>query len=183
MRIPEDLIPIREYGQTIDYFTCSSDPLDEFIREEAVEFSERHLGETWLLCDEGDVVAFYTLAPASVPNDEYSGTETPEFEKLDDIRYPIPALLIARLGVSEEYQGRGIGSALVDYIIVWAEEQPLPFWFVQVDSKEQSVAFYRDLNFVTSGAEPDEQGITSMYYPLAPRIEDRLGDGSRSDAS
>lgn len=114
MRIPEDLIPIREYGQTIDYFTCSSEPLDEFLREEAVEFSERHLGETWLLCDEGDVVAFYTLAPASVPNDEYSGTETPEFEKLDDIRYPIPALLIARLGVSEEYQGRGIGSALVD---------------------------------------------------------------------
>lgn len=176
VEVPKDLVRITEYGESITDFMCGSDPLDEFIHEQALEFSKRHLGETWLLCNEDDVVAFYTLAPASVPNSEYSGDETPEFGKLDDIAYPIPTLLIARFGIAEEYQGRGIGSELIDYIIVWAEQQELPFWFVQVDSKEESVDFYKNLNFVTSGEEVDESGITSMYYPLAPRVGERLAD-------
>lgn len=128
------------------------------------------------MCNEEDVVAFYTLAPASVPNSGYSGDETPEFGKLDDITYPIPALLIARFGVAEAYQEEGIGSELIDYIIVWAEHQELPFWFVQVDSKEDSIGFYKSLNFVTSGKEANETGITSMFYPLAPRVGERLGN-------
>ncbi|ERG92087.1 MAG: acetyltransferase [Haloquadratum walsbyi J07HQW1] len=168
--IPEELILISEFQGSLSTFSCGSDPLDEFIQEQAHEFSERLLGETWLLCDGDDVAAFYTLAPASVPNDDYTGDETPEFGKLDDIPYPIPALLIARFGVAEEYQNQSIGSTLVDYIIVWAEEQDLPFWFIQVDSKPESIGFYESLSFVTSGAESDEESITSMFYPLSPRI-------------
>lgn len=174
--IPEDLVLIREYDNPTTGFSCGLEPLDEFIQEQALEFSRRHLGETWLLCDGDDIIAFYTLAPASVPNSGYSGDETPEFGKLDDISYPIPALLIARFGVEERYQERAIGSTLVDYIIVWAEQQDLPFWFIQVDSKAESIGFYKSLNFVTSGAEADETGITSMYYPLAPRIDERLAN-------
>jgi GNAT superfamily N-acetyltransferase len=176
VEIPEDLVLISEYDGSLSDFTCGSGPLDEFIREEAREFSQRQLGETWLLCDGEDVLAFYTLAPASVPNQEYSGDETPEFEKLSDITYPIPALLIARFGVADECRGDGIGRTLIDYIIVWAEQQDLPFWFVQVDSKEESIGFYKRMNFVTSGEEDDETGITSMYYPLAPRVDERLAD-------
>lgn len=173
--IPENLILISEYDGRID-FTCDSEPLDEFVREQAREFSQRRLGETWLLCVDGEVVAFYTLAPASVPDSDYTGDEAPEFERLDDVRYPIPALLIARFGVATAYQGREIGRALIDYIIVWTEKQELPFWFIQVDSKVESVPFYRKLNFVTSGVEENEAGITSMYYPLAPRVDEHLAD-------
>lgn len=176
VEIPEDLVLISEYEHSLADFQCGSEPLDEFIHDQAREFSERRLGETWLLCDDDEVIAFYTLAPASVPDSDYAGDETPEFEKLDDIHYPIPALLIARFGVAEAYQGDGIGSVLVDFIIVWAEQQDLPFWFIEVDSKEQSVGFYKDLNFVTSGEEDDETGITSMYYPLAPRVDERLAE-------
>lgn len=170
--IPEDLVLISEYDGTLADFTCGSAPIDEFIRDQAREFSERCLGETWLLCRGDDVAAFYTLAPASVANSDYSGDETPEFGNLDDFPYPVPALLIARFGVAEEYQNRGIGRNLIDYLIVWADHQDLPFWFVQVDAKEQSIEFYRNLHFVTSGQETDESGITSMYYPLAPRADD-----------
>lgn len=177
VEVPEDLVLISEYDGSTSSFTCGSEPLDEFIQEQALEFSHRHLGETWLLCNDDDIVAFYTLAPASVPNDSYSGDETPEFGKLDDVHYPIPALLIARFGVATEYQGRGIGSELIDYIIVWAEQQELPFWFIQVDSKEESIQFYKRLTFVTSGEEANERGITSMYYPLAPRVGERLANG------
>lgn len=175
VEVPEDLVLISEYDEPLTDFRCGSEPLDEFIHDEATEFSERRLGETWLVCDEEEILAFYTLAPASVRNSEYSGDETSEFEKLDDIRYPIPALLVARFGVAEEYHGDGIGGTLIDYIIVWAEQQDLPFWFIHVDSKEGSIEFYKKLNFVTSG-EDDKSGITSMYYPLAPRVDERLAD-------
>lgn len=121
IEIPEDLVLISAYRGSLSEFTCGSEPLDEFIQEEALEFSRRRLGETWLLCDNEDPLAFYTLAPASVPNSEYSGDETPEFEKLSDIHYPIPALLLARFGVADSYRHDGIGSALIDYLIVWAE--------------------------------------------------------------
>lgn len=172
--LPEDLLLISEYPHEVDGFSCGSEPLDEFINDQALEFSERQLGETWLLCEDDEIVAFYTLAPASVPDGSYSGDETPEFERLEDIRYPIPALLIARFGVVESRHGEGIGTELVDYIIAWASHQELPFWFITLDAKEDAIEFYKRLNFVTSGEADEGEGNTEMFYPLAPRIEERI---------
>jgi ribosomal protein S18 acetylase RimI-like enzyme len=168
--IPDDLVVISDYEGSLSNFTCGSEPLDEFIREQAREYSQRHLGETWLLCSEGHLLAFYTLVPASVPNEDYTGNEAEEMSNLDDFGYPVPALHLARIGVANEYRGNGIGKELVDYIIVWAENQDLPFWLIELVSKEESIEFYKRLNFVTSGEEDDENGHTTMFYPLAPRI-------------
>jgi hypothetical protein len=141
--IPEELILISEFQGSLSTFSCGSDPLDEFIQEQAHEFSERLLGETWLLCDGDDVAAFYTLAPASVPNDDYTGDETPEFGKLDDIPYPIPALLIARFGVAEEYQNQSIGSTLVDYIIVGLKSKIFRFGLSKSTQNPNQLDFTR----------------------------------------
>lgn len=167
--IPDDVTIISEYEGCLKNFTCGNDGLDEFIQDQARGYSERCLGETWILHSNENILGFYTLAPSSVGNDEYTGDEAAEMSNLDGFRYPVPALHLARLGVAEEYREHGIGSELVDYIIAWAENQTIPFWMIELVSKEESIGFYKRLNFVTSGDEDDENGHTTMFYPIAPR--------------
>lgn len=169
--IPEDIVVISEYEDSLSDFTCGNADLDEFIQDQAREYSHRRLGETWLVCSDGQLLAFYTLAPASVNNEDYTGDESAEMERLEDFPLPVPALHLARLGVAEPYQGSGIGSELIDYIIIWAQKQAIPFWMIEVVSKEDSIDFYKRLNFVTSGREENEENHTTMYYPLTTDTE------------
>lgn len=169
--IPDDLVLVSEYDGSLSEFTCGNGDLDEFIWEQAREYSHRQLGETWLLCGDDELLAYYTLAPASVNNEEYTGDESSEMENLEDFHLPVPALHLARLGVADAYQGSSIGGELIDYIIIWAENQAVPFWMIEVVSKEESIEFYKRLNFVTSGCEENEEDHTTMYYPLANREE------------
>ncbi len=62
----------------------------------------------------------------------------------------LPALLLARMGVHQDYRKCGLGKAMMRKIFATAQElsKKVGFRFIFVDSKPQSAGFYRCFGFV-----------------------------------
>jgi GNAT superfamily N-acetyltransferase len=65
---------------------------------------------------------------------------------------------IVDVGVRAEWQRRGIGSAIVQNVLVWLAEHAHPSSFVSLTPNRGSRPFYERLGFVTRDA--DETGMT-----------------------
>ena len=57
---------------------------------------------------------------------------------------------IHTIGVDPDYQGRGIGRAMMDRLLAWAEPDAVVFLEVRTDN-EPAIELYRSLGFVTVG--------------------------------
>jgi GNAT superfamily N-acetyltransferase len=97
-------------------FSCEHEALNRFLRESAGQNQDRDMSRTWILRRSvGDdpawplVLGFYTLGLASVKRE----TLPPEVVKRLP-KYPIPAILIARLARDHRVKGKGIGEKLLD---------------------------------------------------------------------
>ena len=103
-------------------FSCGDKDLDDFFLYDAVKYERQLLGKSYcyrLISDNSVVVCFFTLSNSSVearnlPNSRKKKlTEHIPHEKSLS---SYPATLIGRLGVDEEFNGKGIGSELIYFI-------------------------------------------------------------------
>jgi GNAT superfamily N-acetyltransferase len=103
-------------------FSCGDSDLDDFFAKEAHLYNKQLLGKSYCYClnsDPREIVCAFTLANSSVdarnlPNSRRKKlTENIPHEKSLST---YPATLIGRLAVSKNYNGRGIGSELLNYI-------------------------------------------------------------------
>jgi GNAT superfamily N-acetyltransferase len=127
-------------------FRCGSDALDRYFKERATQDIRRRVAGCFVAADQhGRVAGFYTLAAASVALDAL-----PEGMAKGLPRYPVvPAMLIGRLAVSLEHQGKGLGSALIADAVVRADRLGIGAFALIVDAKdERANAFYEAIGFV-----------------------------------
>ena len=97
-------------------FSCEHEALNRFLRESAGQNQDRDMSRTWVLRrSAGDdpswplVLGYYTLGLAVVKR------ETLPLDVVKRLpKYPIPAILIARLARDHRVKGRGIGEILLD---------------------------------------------------------------------
>ncbi len=81
----------------------------------------------------------------------------------------MPALKLGRLGVCDSYKNRGIGTAILDFLKIYAlnQNEKCGCKFLTVDAYGASIDFYlkNDFEFMTTkdGAAPTRQ----MYFDLA----------------
>ena len=103
-------------------FSCGDKDLDNFFLYDAENYERQLLGKSYcyrLDSDNSVVVCFFTLSNSSVearnlPNSRKKKlTEHIPHEKSLS---SYPATLIGRLGVDEEFHGKGIGSELIYFI-------------------------------------------------------------------
>ena len=130
----------------LDGFVNDEPDLVAYLRRWALVHQERdHLGRTWLALDDGApsrVVGFFTLAAASLDRDGVTGGDLARLP-----RFPIPAVLLARLAVDTRVQGQGLGTWLFDEALhrtlVLAAEGPIGFRVVVTEAKnERAATFY-----------------------------------------
>jgi GNAT superfamily N-acetyltransferase len=102
--------PITE-GHDVSSFSCGSSALDNWLRNYAFRSHLHGHAKTQVVVDSeagtGRVVAFYSLAPASVVRAQLVRklrTNAPD---------PVPMILLARLAVDSAFAGRGIGRHLL----------------------------------------------------------------------
>ena len=126
-------------------FNCDIDALNEFLSRYALKNDQLGIGKTFVALDNQEKIAgYFTLATAQIVYqeipDEYRG-------KLP--KYPIPALRIARLAVNKELQGKGIGRWLLAqaFIKIVQVADITGIYFIIVDAKETSKAFYEHYGF------------------------------------
>lgn len=161
-------------GDAIAAFSCGDADLDAFLRDDAARLDAQHVARTSLARYDGALVGYITLLCDAIV------LETRERKSLSLYHgdHPvIPALKIARLGVSETFRAthRGAGEALMRYAASMAAalEELAGCRLLTLDAYAESAAFYERLGFVRNRAkEYREREHPSMrldlYAPTLP---------------
>ena len=91
-------------------FDCGEEALNTFLKEYAMQNSKNNASRTYVCATKNDniVMGFYTLTYGTI-----SHHEATEKVKKNMPRYPIPIMILARLGVDIKYQKLGLGKELL----------------------------------------------------------------------
>jgi GNAT superfamily N-acetyltransferase len=127
-------------------FASGSDALDRYIREQVTQDIRRRLASCFVALDNGDEIAgYYTLSATSLAFDALP----PERAKRLP-RYPvIAAILLGRLAIGLQHQGKRLGAALVADAILRCSRSDIVGHLLVVDAKDEAAArFYEHLEFM-----------------------------------
>ena len=89
-------------------FDCEQPPLNQFLQRYALVNQKANSAQTYVCCLGGEVVGFYSLAVGSVDPED-----APARVMKGLARHPVPVMILARLAVDKDHQGRGLGKALL----------------------------------------------------------------------
>ncbi len=132
----------------IEAFDCGQPELNRFLIRHALQAQQVSSSQTYVGLSGKTVIGFYTIVAGEVRH-----ADAPARVVKGMPRYPIPLLVLARLAVHSEWQGRGIGAGLLldalgrtlqaaDIVGVRA---------LAVHAKDDSAAsFYRHFGFMPS---------------------------------
>jgi GNAT superfamily N-acetyltransferase len=135
----------------VEQFVCGQPELDRFLIRHALQAQQSNSSQTYVAVSGDELVGFYTIVAGEIQH-----AQAPERVVKSMSRHPIPLLVLARLAVQINAQGRGIGSGLLldalgrtlqvaDVIGVRA---------LAVHAKDdRAVAFYRHFGFTPSPSD------------------------------
>lgn len=92
----------------LDAFDCGQPDLNAWLNKHALHNHGASAAQTYVGLVNHAVVGYYSLAAGQV---EYA--DAPERLRKGLARHPVPILLLARLAVHKDWQGKGIGRALL----------------------------------------------------------------------
>ena len=90
--------------------------LDEWLRERALQNMEMAASKTYVICNAGTlrVVGFYALCMGQILNQEVAGSMRRNMPR------HIPAVVLGRLAIDRDWQGQGLGQALLNDAVLRA---------------------------------------------------------------
>lgn len=92
----------------VEEFTCGQPELDRFLIRHALQAQQASSSQTYVGVSDKTVVGYYTIVAGEVRH-----ADAPERVVKGMPRHPIPLLILARLAVHSDWQGRGIGAGLL----------------------------------------------------------------------
>ena len=143
-------------------FSCGVEALDNYLRKHAAQDVRKRVAVAFLLTPDGKTVAgYYTLSQHSV---ELGAIPDEIAAKLP--KYPfVPATLIGRLAVSNEFRGQGLGELLLMDALnrCLSGSKQVASAAVIVDAKDDSAAaFYKKYGFIELPKIPKR-----LFLPMA----------------
>ena len=125
--------------------------LDDWLRRRALRNQASGASRTFVVCDAGQVVAYYALAASAVA----PGAAPGRFKR--NMPDPIPVVVLARLAIARDHHGRGLGRAVfqdaANRVIHAADAIGIRGMLVHAIS-EEAKAFYLRLGLDPSPLEP-----------------------------
>lgn len=143
-----------------------SKEMEMFLKNEALQEQEKTLNTTYLFLDKDNhnaIIAYVSLCNDSIRLDF---KERSEF----GLSYAtIPAMKIARLAVSNQYQHKGIGKTLVMFSAYIAQKvrEYSGLTFLTLDCYEHRLSFYESMGFVKNINQPVQLPYDS---PISMRL-------------
>jgi ribosomal protein S18 acetylase RimI-like enzyme len=132
-------------------FDCGNEDLNDWLKRRALP-SEGRSARTSVLCDGQRVAGYYCLATGSIERESLSSAKLRK--NLPD---PIPILVLGRLAIALDCQGRGLGKALLkDAILktIAASEIAGVRALVVHAIDDAAASFYRRYGFAPSPLNP-----------------------------
>lgn len=136
-----------EATDAVESFDCGQVALNQFLQRHALNNQRASSAQTYVCCDSGTVVGFYSLSVGSVDH-----PSAPERVVKGLARHPVPVMILARLAVDQTLQGKGLGRALlkdalrrtlraadiagIRAVLVHAKDDTARQWYRQFDFKE-----------------------------------------------
>ena len=103
IREPEKL----DTGHDVSAFDCGEPTLNDWLRRRALQNQETGASSTYVITAGMRVVGYYALAAGSVARETAPGRVRRNVPDL------VPVVVLGRLAVDLEFQGRGLGRALL----------------------------------------------------------------------
>jgi GNAT superfamily N-acetyltransferase len=148
-------------------FDCGEPALNDFLATKAAKHQAQRVSRTFVLTDSsrpGEILGYYTLSLCQIARERLSEREARKLPK-----YPVPAVLLARLAVSKTAQGRRFGhwllmDALKRCALVGAQSG---VYALVVDAKNDGAKrFYEHFGFREIKSAP-----MRLYLPLATVVK------------
>ena len=161
-------------------FSCGVEVLDRYLQRQAGQDVSRRVAAAFVITPDGKTIAgFYTLSAHLV-----NLADLPESVAKRLPRYPnVPATLLGRLAVSENFRGQGIGELLLLDALkrAFGNTREVASAVVVVDAKdERARGFYLRHDFMPLPTHPNR-----LFYPmrtiekLFPRLPERTKESRR----
>ena len=135
----------------IETFDSGNSQLDEWLKRRALKNESERASRTYVLCDRQAVIAYYCLANGAIAQTTTTGKVR---RNMPD---PIPVMVIGRLACDRNWQGCGIGRALLQDAILRtlqaAEIAGIRAILVHAIS-EDAKQFYQKCGFTVSPIDP-----------------------------
>ncbi len=159
---PEGSLRVEALGSHHDRnsFASGVEPLDRYFRSQAGQDAPKNRAAPFVLVlPDGVIGGYYTLSATGVKLTEFPVDIT---RKLP--RYPlVPATLLGRLAVDQNYQGRGYGRFLLADALFRAVRSELASFAIVVDAKDEAARrFYERESFLPLPEQP-----LKLFRPLA----------------
>lgn len=136
----------------VDLFDCGQEPLNRFLVRYALQNQQAEGSQTYVALADDEVVGFYTLVVAQVEYDD-----APRRLGKGLAKHPIPLMLVARLALATNRQGKGLGPGLLKDAMM----RTLPaadiagIGAMVVHAKDDAArAFYERFDFIPSPSDP-----------------------------
>ena len=88
-------------------FDCGQSSLNDWLKERAVKNESTGASRTFVVCDDNTAIGYYTLAVGAVTREEASGKVRRNMPE------PIPVMILGRLAVDRNWQGKKIGVGML----------------------------------------------------------------------
>jgi len=138
-------------------FQCGEPFLDDWLRRRALQNEESGASRTYVVCAGERVLGYYALAVGAVAHAQAPGRVK---RNMPD---PVPVMIVGRLAVHSDFQGRRIGPALLRDAVLRtlqaAEIAGIRAILVHAVS-ERARLFYEDCGFISSPMDPMTLMIT-----------------------
>ena len=95
-------------GHQLESFDCGKPALNEWLLRHARQAQGSGSAKTFVVADEGRVAGYFSLTVGQVDT-----LDAPERIRKEMGQYPLPVVILARLAVSTQDQGRGIGFGML----------------------------------------------------------------------
>lgn len=92
----------------VDEFDCGKPALTDWLLRHARQAQGSGSARTFVVCDVDRVAGYYSLTVGQIDT-----LDAPERVRRGMGQYPIPLVILARLAVDLDYQGRGLGCSLL----------------------------------------------------------------------
>ena len=132
-------------------FNSGEPVLDDWLRRRALQNEASGSSRTYVVCANKRVVGYYTLANGAIAHAQAPGKVK---RNMPD---PVPIMILGRLAVDKDFQGRGIGTGLLRDAVLRtvqaAEIAGIRAILVHAIS-ETARRFYESHGFISSPVDP-----------------------------
>ena len=156
-------------------FDCDNADINEFLKEDAINYQKQRLANSYLLIDNAEsVTAFFCLSNDCI-NDLGDGTsEWNRLHKKTDIPNSkrikqYPSVKVGRLGVDKKYHRTGLAYELMDFIkgfVYKDSESACRFLLLDALNQPKQLNYYQKNGFDFLLKNDDKDLTRIMYFDL-----------------